>query len=88
MEASLAQAGIQYIWLGETLGNPKDKKGERTLEGFKRYMGTKSYEEGIARLIEIVKANPDAVAITCSEGAQSGCHRQFILEDLRKRLGK
>jgi SNF2 family DNA or RNA helicase len=86
MEESLRRAGIEYIWLGETLGNPKDSKGERTLEGFKRYMRTKAYEKGIAQLIEIIQSHDGKVAVTCSEGKEEDCHRRFVLEDLKKRV--
>jgi hypothetical protein len=87
LSEALQKAGIEYIWMGETLGNPKDSKGERTLEGFKRYMGTEDYEKGISRLMEIIGSREGMVAITCAEGNEEECHRKFVLEDLKKRKG-
>src|SRR4030095_12110041 len=84
MTESLEKEGIEYIWMGDVLGNPKDAHGNRTLEGFQSYMKTKSYERGLAGLIEILKRTEGKVALTCAEGAEEACHRKFILEDLKR----
>jgi hypothetical protein len=84
MEAKLKEAGIQYVWLGETLGNPKDTKGMRTLSGFQKYMKTAKYQEGMKVLQEIIRSSKGHIALTCSEGRECDCHRQFILDDLQK----
>src|SRR5262249_46484859 len=84
LAAALKADGIEYIWLGETLGNPKDAQGNRTLEGFKKYMKKTSYQLGLKELMEIIKKVQGKVALTCAEGAEEECHRKFILEDLKK----
>ncbi len=86
MQEWLSDAGIEYQWLGELLGNPKDVAGQRTLAGFQSYMQTEEYERGITRLLEIIHQARGSVAITCAEGRESDCHRQFIIADLRRRL--
>ena len=88
LRQSLKQAGINYVWLGDSLGNPKDAQGQRSLEGFRDYMKTDDYKRGLAELENVMDENEDSIAITCAEGAESECHRKFILEDLRKRRGK
>jgi len=84
MKSALQAAGIDYVWMGDTLGNPKDAKGERTLEGFQSYMQTPSYAEGLARLQALIEKSPGRVALTCAEAKECDCHRKYILEDLAK----
>jgi SNF2 domain-containing protein/uncharacterized protein DUF488/helicase-like protein len=84
LAAALQAQGIEYVWLGDVLGNPKDDKGTRSLEGFKNYMKSDSYKHGLARLMEIMEKAQGKVALTCAEGAEEACHRKFILEDLKR----
>jgi hypothetical protein len=88
LERALESQDINYIWLGDLLGNPANERGERTLEGFRVYMGSSSYKQGIQQLIGIAKAYPKALAVTCSEGNEEECHRKFVLQDLGKRVPK
>ena len=89
MSTSLGALGIKYHWLGDTLGNPQDTHGERTLEGFEHvHMKTPAYETGIGRLMEIMHHASGRVAVTCAEGAEKDCHRKFILEDIRQRRSR
>ena len=83
---SLQAEGIEYHWLGDTLGNPKDGRGNRSLEGFQKHMSTENYKRGLARLEEILKKSPGPAALTCAEGAEEACHRKFILQDLKDRF--
>ncbi len=71
----LEEKGITYIWLGELLGGYRSG-------GYKEYMKTKGYREGIRRLIEVIEANKDFVAIMCSERLWFKCHRRFIADTL------
>ncbi|MBI4403939.1 MAG: DUF488 domain-containing protein [Deltaproteobacteria bacterium] len=86
LQASLAENGITYLWLGDKLGNPKDESGKRTLEGFKKIMETDAYKEGMETLMELARKQKGKIALTCSEGKESECHRKLILEDLQRRL--
>ncbi len=50
-------------------------------------MKTGVYEKGLTALIDLIKANPDKqVGITCSEGKEKDCHRQYILADVGAHL--
>ena len=86
IEATLHQHGIKYLWLGETLGNPKDDHERRTLEGFSRWMQTPDYQQGINELLQIVQRSSGTVALLCVERDENECHRRMILRDLRRRL--
>jgi len=48
MEEWLPKNGIEYIWLGEELGGYR-------YGGYKKYMKTKSFKNGIEKLLEIAK---------------------------------
>lgn len=88
LAAALGRADITYVWLGETLGNPKDASGQRTLAGFEAIMKEERYEEGMARLLALVRSAKGGMALTCAEASEVDCHRKFILQDLRERLAK
>lgn len=87
LRAELEQRGVRYVWMGDTLGNPKDGEGRRSLEGFREYQRTERYREGLAHLVDLVDGNSGTVALTCAEGNEDDCHRKFILNDLRLTLG-
>lgn len=85
-QAALEAAGIKYIWMGNTLGNPKSPEGERSLQRFRdHHMQTGAYQLGIDRLLTLVGEVQGRIAVTCAEGNEDNCHRKFILEDLRER---
>jgi len=84
LAAALKAESIEYLWLGDTLGNPKDAAGQRTLEGFQEYMQTPKYQQGLARLLEILQKAQGKIALTCAEGGEEACHRKFILADLER----
>jgi len=86
IEAALCEHGIHYLWLGETLGNPKDEKGQRTLDGFDRWMQTSAYEQGIDELLHTIQPASATVALLCVERDENECHRGMILRVVRRRL--
>ncbi|MDO8519024.1 MAG: SNF2-related protein [Deltaproteobacteria bacterium] len=86
LAASLKEAGIDYVWLGETLGNPKDAWGERSLEGFQALMQGDRYQEGIRQIMSLIQSGRGRVALACAEASESDCHRQFILRDVESRI--
>ena len=69
MEQWLPEQGIEYVWLGEELGGYRHG-------GYKAYMKTKPFKNGIKRLSEIAKQK--RTCIMCMEPNPKYCHRRFI----------
>ncbi|PUA32612.1 MAG: hypothetical protein B9J98_03940 [Candidatus Terraquivivens tikiterensis] len=69
----LSEAGIEYVWLGDSLG------GYRA-GGYEAYTQTERFKEGLMALVELTKRG--RVCIMCLEVGPSGCHRRFIAEKL------
>jgi len=76
MEKLLQENGIEYVWLGRELGGYR--KG-----GYKTYMRTKMFREGIKRLLDI--ASQKRTCIMCMEPNPKYCHRRFISAHLEKK---
>jgi len=88
-EVSLDANGITYVWLGDTLGNPKDSKGERSMEGFEIYRKQDNrYKQGLQLLHQHLSRLPTnaRLALTCAEGSEKACHRRKVLDDVRQSL--
>ena len=90
LEEALGQAGVRYVYLGDTLGGrPKDPAlyiggrlplyGEKhpPLPDFEKMMELEPFQRGIDRLIEI--ASGSRTAIVCKEENPAGCHRQLLV---------
>jgi len=73
LEHTLKVNGIKYIWMGEDLGGYREG-------GYKEYMASSRYLEGINKLIDI--SRKDITAIMCSEKLWFRCHRRFISDTL------
>ncbi|RLE81764.1 MAG: DUF488 domain-containing protein [Thermoprotei archaeon] len=73
----LPKSGIKYIWLGKLLGGYR--KG-----GYEEYMKSRSFKDGIEKLLEISSSH--RVAIMCKERLWFKCHRRHI-SDVLKGLG-
>jgi uncharacterized protein (DUF488 family) len=69
LEKLLMDMGIQYLWLGESLGG--FRKG-----GYPNYMGTEQFVRGYSYLL--VRASQKTCAMMCLEISPRGCHRRFI----------
>jgi len=69
LEEALREAGISYLWLGETLGGYR--RG-----GYQAYMEGTAFKNGLKRLMEIGRRK--RTAILCSERLPWRCHRRFI----------
>ncbi len=69
MEQWLSEQGIEYVWLGKELGGYRHG-------GYKAYMRTKLFKDGIERLSEI--ARQKRTCIMCMEPNPKYCHRRFI----------
>ena len=76
MEQWLPEQGIEYVWLGEELGGYRHG-------GYKAYMRTKLFEDGIKRLSEI--ARQKRTCIMCLEPNPKHCHRRFISAYLERK---
>ena len=79
LRASLAEAGIEYVFLGKELGaRPEDPDcyvGNRVV--FSRLAKTELFEQGIQRLREGVKKY--WVAMMCAEKDPLNCHRTMLV---------
>jgi uncharacterized protein (DUF488 family) len=76
MEKWLLENGVEYVWLGKELGGYR--KG-----GYKRYMRTKMFREGIKKLLDI--ASQKKTCIMCLEPNPKYCHRRFIAAYLERK---
>ncbi|WP_329471655.1 DUF488 family protein [Streptomyces sp. NBC_01723] len=86
---ALAEAGIEYTHL-RGLGNPKDNREPfwdgRLEVGRARFRGLLQSEEAQSDLDRLAEhARQSRVAVLCFEKDESRCHRQVVLETVRKR---
>ena len=80
LQASLAQAGIRYVFMGDQLGGrPKDEAcyvdGKVDYESI---LEMPFYQEGIERLQKAFEQQ-HRVALMCSEGKPEQCHRTRLI---------
>jgi len=75
MEKWLPDHGIEYVWIGKELGGYRHG-------GYKRYMRTKLFREGIEQLLEI--ADNKRPCIMCMEINPKYCHCRFISAHLER----
>ncbi|OXS34003.1 DUF488 family protein, N3 subclade [Streptomyces sp. XY006] len=86
---ALAEAGIVYTHL-RGLGNPKDNRAPfwdgRLDVGRARFRGLLRSDEAQSDLDRLAEqARQSRVAVLCFEKDESRCHRQVVLETVRKR---
>lgn len=86
---ALADAGIEYTHL-RGLGNPKDNRAPfwdgRLDVGRARFRGVLRSEAAQSDLDRLAQhARQSRVAVLCFEKDESRCHRQVVLETVRKR---
>lgn len=81
LQHDLTEAGIGYVYMGDTLGGrPLDQALYTAGNGrpdYERMMSTPAYLEGIERLMEL--AADRSIAIMCSEGDYQQCHRHLLI---------
>ncbi|MEM2696286.1 MAG: DUF488 domain-containing protein [Thermoproteota archaeon] len=75
MEEWLKEAGINYVWMGETLGGYR--KG-----GYGNYMKTEAFKQGLKTLLKLISEK--RVCLLCLEVSPRGCHRRFISRALQR----
>ena len=78
LEELLAKEGIEYLYLGETLGGFRETS-------YEEYMGTESFASGISVLLEHAQHAHGSLAFLCAEKNPWECHRRFIAEELARR---
>lgn len=83
LEEQLPARGIEYHWLGESLGGFRGSGGSRGFQGYAAYMETKDFQRGLTTL-EAIGANK-LTAFMCAEKLFFRCHRNLIADALVKR---
>lgn len=76
LQANLEKSGIEYLWLGESLGGFRK-------QGYKAWMTTAQFREGLEKLEAI--AREKRVAIMCAEKYFGRCHRRWLLQALAEK---
>jgi uncharacterized protein (DUF488 family) len=90
LQASLADNGISYIWLGKELGGRREGlKGVESpnlglenlqFRNYADYMMTPDFRHGIERLL--VSAARASTALMCAEAVYWRCHRRLVSDYL------
>jgi uncharacterized protein (DUF488 family) len=75
MEEWLPKAGIQYVWLGESLGGYRSG-------GYLNWMKTEKFKHGMKALLGL--AEEDNVCVICMEVNPKYCHRRHISRQLQQ----
>ncbi len=74
-------AGLRYVWLGDALGgrpgDPSLYDEDRSLPDYDRLREHPAYQSGIDKLLAF--ADQATVAMMCSEGDYSKCHRTLLI---------
>jgi len=94
LEASLAQAGIEYVFLGQELGGrlepsipiERSRNGALREPAFRAYadaLGSPEVQAGLARLEAL--AREKRTAFLCAEKDWHGCHRRIVSDALTAR---
>lgn len=89
LEATLPEAGIRYVWLGESLGgrrsgmqpaerSPNRAWREPAFRAYADHMLTDAFAEGVAALEAEARARPTAVM--CAELLWWKCHRRLLAD--------
>lgn len=76
LTSHLREGGMDYVYLGKELGG--FRRG-----GYKSYVGTASYNQGLEKLE--VTAQRKMTAFICAERFPWRCHRRFIGASLREK---
>jgi uncharacterized protein (DUF488 family) len=86
--ASLTRAGIQYLYMGDTLGGRPEDGALYTAERKVRYRAiseTPGFIAGIVRLLKGVQA--DRIALMCAEEDPTDCHRRRLIGEALRVAG-
>jgi hypothetical protein len=90
LPASLREAGIEYVPLGELGGlrkprpdSPNTGWRNASFRGYADYMQTEAFGEGLERLVELSRER--RTAIMCAEAVPWRCHRSLVADALLAR---
>ena len=75
LQALAAGQGIDYIYMGNELGGPRD-------EGYGQWTGSDEFKRGVDIIRS--KAAKRACCVLCAERTPENCHRRVIAEHLVK----
>lgn len=79
LAASLAAQGIDYVFLGKALGGRPERQ-EMYTQGradYEKMAASPEFRVGLARLMEA--AEPNRIAVMCSEADPLDCHRCLLV---------
>lgn len=76
LQQHLENLGIEYLWMGESLGGFRQG-------GYQAWMMTVQFKEGFEKLEAI--AREKRVAIMCAEKYFGRCHRRWLLQALAEK---
>jgi len=88
LAASLAAAGIEYLWWGETLGghrlprpdSPNFALADAALRGYADHMQSPAFRDAARELAALGARR--ATAMMCAEADYTHCHRQLLADYL------
>ena len=88
LSESLAQAGVEYVWLPELGGRRRPRPDSHntawrneSFRGYADHMETPEFRAGIEQLLELARRK--RTAIMCSEALWWRCHRSLIADFLK-----
>lgn len=76
LERECGRRGLEYAWMGETLGGFRDG-------GYEGHLRTREFLDSLRRLEDLAAERPSA--FLCAERDPSRCHRRHIAEALERR---
>lgn len=88
LEEHLRQAGIRYVYMGDTLGGRPTDAGCYDAEGKVNYARLAERDFYLAGIERLAKAQSQGlpVSLMCSEGKPENCHRSKLIgKSLKKR---
>jgi uncharacterized protein (DUF488 family) len=91
LDEGLARHGIEYHWLGQTLGGRRRPQPDSVNDGWRNasfrgyadHLSSPEFAAGLAQLLALAQAQP--TAIMCAELLWWRCHRALIADVLKAR---
>ena len=84
IECNLKQIGVEYLWKGDSLGGmprvpnkPMDSETTSVGEWYEQRARESDFEAGIIEVSRLARGK--RLAVMCSEGDASRCHRSLLL---------
>ena len=92
LERNLARIGVEYLWVGNSLGGmprgpnkPVDSEATSVGSWYEQREKEPDFEAGIAEVSRLARGK--RLAVMCSEGDASRCHRSLLLAPKLTREG-